>query len=432
MNQKQFGMQGKKMIKDLKNLNTLTFILILLSILLSKNGFAKENYVVSIVNKLPLTKIDVINRAKLIAFSVEKNYEFKNLRKFYSQSIKALVNERIIISEGLKINKNIDEIVSDNAYLLALSEYNNSEIELIKFIKKSSISKSTILDKYKAQLIWGIVLKKKYKVQLKSLEKKFETELKINKKNNNEDLYDLAEIVLIKKNNLQLLNQIKSALKQGINFLDIAKQVSISSSSKFNGKIGWKNFEDLPDFIKNKKSVVNEGDIYSFATENKIKIFKILAKRVKGKISDLEKKVLLAQIQFLINFQKRDDAYLNLKNKLDLLLKDQNNCLNLKNINDKKNNNIRLKIIKSRIADLSPIQQRAILNMKLYQVSKPLYIGNSGYTYVICDTKNIKSNEKNPIKIKKQFMNKHYLILSEKLLKKLAKQANIVNVKKMK
>ena len=182
MNQKQFGMQGKKLIKDLKNLNTLTFILIFFSILLSKNGFAKENYVVSIVNKIPLTKIDVINRAKLIAFSVEKNYEFKNLRKFYSQSIKALVNERIIISEGLQINKNINQIVSDKAYQLALSEYNNSEIEFIKFINKSSISKSTILDKYKAQLIWGIVLKEKYKVQLKNLEKKFETELKINKK----------------------------------------------------------------------------------------------------------------------------------------------------------------------------------------------------------------------------------------------------------
>ena len=60
MNQKQFGMQGKKLIKDLKNLNTLTFILIFFSILLSKNGFAKENYVVSIVNKIPLTKISII------------------------------------------------------------------------------------------------------------------------------------------------------------------------------------------------------------------------------------------------------------------------------------------------------------------------------------------------------------------------------------
>ncbi|MDC0228227.1 hypothetical protein OAK51_07005, partial [Alphaproteobacteria bacterium] len=131
-------------------------------------------------------------------------------------------------------------------------------------------------------------------------------------------------------------------------------------------------------------------------------------------------------------FQKRDDAYLSLKNKIDLLLKDKNNCLNLKSIKDKKNKNIRLKIIKSRIADLSPIQQKTIINMKLYEVSKPLYRGNSGYTYVICDTKKTKPNVKKSIKIKTQFMNKHFLILSEKLIKKLAKQANIVNVKKMK
>ena len=136
------------MIKNYKNLTFLIIIFIFFSILLSKNGFAKENYIVSIVNKIPLTKIDVINRAKLIAFSVEKNYEFKNLRKFYSQSIKALVNERIIISEGLKINKNINKIVSDKAYELALSEYNNSEIELmfVFIIKLNSKSLWTVLD----------------------------------------------------------------------------------------------------------------------------------------------------------------------------------------------------------------------------------------------------------------------------------------------
>ena len=70
--------------------------------------------------------------------------------------------------------------------------------------------------------------------------------------------------------------------------------------------------------------------------------------------------------------------------------------------------------------------------MKLYQVSKPLYKGNNGYVYVICDTKKIKANQKDQIKIKAQFMNKHFLILSEKLLKKLTKQANILNIEKIK
>ena len=67
--------------------------------------------------------------------------------------------------------------------------------------------------------------------------------------------------------------------------MDIAKQVSISSSSKFGGKIGWKSFNNLPDFIKRQNKIINEGDIYSFVDKEKIKLIKILVKRENGKLS---------------------------------------------------------------------------------------------------------------------------------------------------
>ena len=44
-------------------------IIIFLSTNLIKNVYGSENYVVTLVNKLPITKFDVVNRAKLIAFS---------------------------------------------------------------------------------------------------------------------------------------------------------------------------------------------------------------------------------------------------------------------------------------------------------------------------------------------------------------------------
>ena len=49
------------------------------------NVNAKENYIVVLVNNLPITKIDVIERAKLISYSIYQNVEFKNLNKFYDQ-----------------------------------------------------------------------------------------------------------------------------------------------------------------------------------------------------------------------------------------------------------------------------------------------------------------------------------------------------------
>ena len=73
-----------------------------------------------------------------------------------------------------------------------------------------SIPKATLLEKYYSQLIWGIVLKNKFKKQLISLDKQIEINLKEEKNKTSEDLFDLAEIVISKKNNRILLTKIKA------------------------------------------------------------------------------------------------------------------------------------------------------------------------------------------------------------------------------
>ena len=125
----------------------------------------------------------------------------------------------------------------------------------------------------------------------------------MSKNRKTEDLYDLAEIVISKKNNLNLLNQIKSALKSGVNFLDLAQQVSISSSAKFKGKVGWKNYQNLPRYIRSKKFNLNEGDIISFPTKDKIKIFRNQKIESREKIQFINN---LKQIGYRINFKNKD------------------------------------------------------------------------------------------------------------------------------
>jgi hypothetical protein len=135
------------------------------------NVNAKENYIVILVNNLPITKIDVIERAKLISYSIYQNVEFKNLNKFYDQSIRSLIQDNIKKHEGLKYNANILNSVANRAYELTLSEYQNSEKKFNQFTNKLSISKSSILNRYEAELIWGIVLKNKFKQQSISIDK---------------------------------------------------------------------------------------------------------------------------------------------------------------------------------------------------------------------------------------------------------------------
>ena len=410
----------------------LLFFIFLSSTYIYKSAFSEENYIVTIVNKIPITKVDIYNRAKLISISIDKSSEVKNIENYYNQSLQTLINEKIIFSAGKKINKNLSSIVSNQANQILLAEFQNSKQKLDQFIKKYSIPKSMLLEKYKAQLIWGIVLRNKYKTQFAKIEKNIKQTIELNEYKKDEDLYDLAEIVINKKNNNKLLEKINLALKNGANFLEIAKQISISSSAKLNGKVGWRNYQDLPQSIKNKDIIINEGQIFTFSEKDRIKIIKVLAKRQKGKISKKEDIILLAQISFPINFQEKNSAYKKIKNNLNNLLSNKRTCDVLKIFAKKNSENLNLKVIKSRIADLSPKIVGIIENNNFFEISKPIFIGNNGYTYIKCDKKEAKLDKINFEKLKQTTMNKYFLIYSEKLLKRLNNEANILLVEKIK
>ena len=422
---------GNNLNMTINFLNLKILLLIILSsAYIFKNAFGKENYIVTIVNKIPITKVDIFNRAKLISLSIDKSSDVKNLENYYSQSHQTLINEKIILSAGEKINKNLSSIVSNQANQMLLAEFENSKQKLDQFIKIYSIPKSTLLEKYKAQLIWGIVLRNKYKKQFSKIEKNIEQTIKSKNYENKEDLYDLAEIII--NNNNTLLEKINFAIKDGANFLEIAKQISISSSAKFSGKIGWNNYQDLPKFMKNKGNIINEGEIFTFTEKDKIKIIKVLAKRQKGRISKKEDIVLLVQIKFPINFQKKTIAYKNIKNELNNLLSNKSSCDVLKIFEKKNSKNLNLTVINSRIADLSPKLENIIKGINLFEISQPIFLGNHGYTYVKCDKRAAKLQRINYEKLKEKKLNQYFLMYSEKLIKRLNNEANILFVEKIK
>ncbi len=433
--------KGNKLEMVIKFLNLkFLFLIIFLATYTFKHAYSEENYIVTIVNNIPITKVDIYDRAKLISISINQNTKIKNIKNYYNQSLQTLINEKVILSAGKKINKNLTSVVSNQASKMLLTEFDNSKLKLDQFLKKHSLPKSALLEKYKVQLIWGIVLKEKYKMQFSKIEKNIEQTLKSNEYKNNEDLYDLAEIVINKNNNDLLLKKINLAIKDGANFLEIAKQISISSSSKFKGKIGWNNFQNLPEHIKNIATIrgfgkgkdINEGEIFTFPDKDKIKIIKVLAKRQKGKLSKKEDIILLVQLRFPINFQKRNIAYKKIKNNLDNLLSNKTTCDVLKVFEKENSENLDLKVIKSRIADLSPKIESIIENINFFEISKPIFLGNNGYTYVKCDKKEAKLDKINYKKLKKTRLNKYFLIFSEKLIKRLKNDANILFIEKIK
>ena len=117
---------------------------------------------------------------------------------------------------------------------------------------------------------------------------------------------------------------------------------------------------------------------------------------------------------------------------LDKLLSNKSTCDVLKIFEKKNSKNLDLKVIKTRIADLSPKIESIIENINFFQTSKPIFHGNSGYTYVKCDKREAKLDKINYKKFRETTLNKYFLIYSEKLLKRLNNEANILLVEKIK
>ena len=60
-----------KIIKKILSFKLLIIFIIVNSFFVN-NAFSSENYIVTTVNNNPITKEDIVNRAKLLLFSIEK------------------------------------------------------------------------------------------------------------------------------------------------------------------------------------------------------------------------------------------------------------------------------------------------------------------------------------------------------------------------
>ena len=60
-----------------------------------------------------------------------------------------------------------------------------------------------------------------------------------------------------------------------------------------------------------------------------------------------------------------------------------------------------------------------------------IFYGNNGYTFIKCEIEKAKLDKIDYKKIKNSTMNKYFLIYSEKLLKRLNKEANIKIIEKI-
>jgi len=216
------------------------------------------------VNDEIITNLDIIEESNYL---VALNNELKNLDKnsIFTLAKNSLIREKIKRNELAKYykfdhTKSYLNKILENFYLnLNLNNVNEFE----NYLKNFNLDLITIKKKIEIELLWNEMIVQKYSKQIDIDKDKLKKKIIDQKMLNDEKKkYELSEIMFQvdkKKNLKEMINEIKESITSK-GFKNTANIYSISDTSKFGGKIGWINEEQLSTSIIKEIKKLNIGE----------------------------------------------------------------------------------------------------------------------------------------------------------------------------
>jgi len=287
------------------NLKVFKIILIFI-LLISKPALSNSNFLIKLtVDNEIITNFDLIKEGEYLKL-LNNNLQNLNEKQITQIAKENLINEIIKKKEIQKLfdlekeNPLIDKVLVNLYEKIGFK----NQIEFENTLKQiNSYNIDEITKKLKIEVYWNDLIFLKYKDQVKINEK----DLKMRLNNQTSDAilqYFLSEIVFEKKINTSIeyqINQIKQSILE-IGFNNTANLYSISNSSKFGGKVGWIDENNLSELIINELRKIEKGEITNIIQiSNNYLILKI--EDIKTKKINLDKD---EELKKLINFERNE------------------------------------------------------------------------------------------------------------------------------
>jgi len=274
---------------------------------------------VSIAVKVNNTIIssDDIKRESLYLKALNTKLENLDNEQILRIAKESIIREKIKLIELNKYyvldqsNPLLDKVVKD--FYLKLNMQN--EIEFENHLKKYDLNISEIKKKIEIETTWNDLINNNYRNQIKIDKNKLLEKINNLKADKQKKSYLLSEIVFeikVGQSIDQVFFKIEESIKE-IGFENTANIYSITDSSKFGGKIGWVDEENLAPIIKSEIQKINlEGYTKPITINNNLLILKL--QDTKEEVVKINKSLLLDEMmryEFNTQLSKYSKIYYN-------------------------------------------------------------------------------------------------------------------------
>ena len=286
----------------------LFYVLFLLIIFIQNTNASNEIKILYKIENQIITNQDLIEESNYL-ISLNKQLNNVKEKELLAIAKESLIREKIKLIEikknfkikNFKNDNLVEKIIEDFYTKLGLEDKKEFEEYLLQF----NISISSVIEKIKIEVIWNQLIAEKFNNQININEDELKKKIldqKLNIKNTVE--YDLSEIVFQANNQNELdsiLKEIEISIKT-IGFNSTANKFSISSSSKFGGKIGKIKENQLSQIIRDELKNLTIGQITKpIKVSNGFLILSINQKKLIE--SEVNEKELLKE---MINFERNN------------------------------------------------------------------------------------------------------------------------------
>ena len=223
-----------------------------------------EIKVIAVVNGEPITNFELADRVLFLRASSQLDLAEQELRR---DALQGLIGDRLKTQFGKTVVPGIVPQLDGAARQILDQNFGRDGKPGSAILKQLNIPQRTVLNKIKADILWGNSLRQKFKRQFRNIGKSAEQELAKLKQLKSEPQIRFSEIILLPNPNRSLeetealAEQIIAALNKGADFASIAQQYSDAATSGKGGLVDWVFVSRLPNLVKTPLMAADKGEV---------------------------------------------------------------------------------------------------------------------------------------------------------------------------
>ena len=288
------------------NYKNILIILMLITSLFGKEILAQETQAISvIVNDEVISRYDVNQRVRLILVTSGIPPTEENLKRIETQSVKALINERIQLQEASKLE--VPESQEEIQLMLdriARGNQTTSE-DIIENITSQGVKVDTLISQIKSELLWNKIVRGRFGSYINISDDEINIVYDRTVESINKIQYDISEIFIgfederEEKESKELADKLVEQLKNDIAFEPVAQQFSQAPSSGQGGRIGWVSEGQLDqEIITGIENILSSSISKPIKTVNGYYIIKVNGRSEEGGKNPMKNQYNLTSVTF--------------------------------------------------------------------------------------------------------------------------------------